>query len=110
MKRFLLSLCALVATTIGVAHAATIELDVNGLVCAFCAQGIEKKLRGFAATDAVFVSLEKHLVAVGLKPQQDIDDAALRKALTDSGYTVTAIRRSEEAFDAIRARAKDKAP
>lgn len=27
------------------AHAATIEMKVNGLVCSFCAQGIEKTLR-----------------------------------------------------------------
>jgi copper chaperone CopZ len=94
----------------GLARAATIEMDVNGLVCAFCAQGIEKKLRAFAATDEVFVSLEKHLVALALKPQQDIDDAALRNALTDAGYTVTAIRRSEEALAAIRDRAKAKSP
>ena len=31
-------------------RAATIEMHVNGLVCAFCAQGIEKKLRKLPAT------------------------------------------------------------
>ena len=60
----------LFATLIGftsIASAKTIEMDVNGLVCAFCAQGIEKTLKGFPATAGVFVSLEHRIVAVQLK-------------------------------------------
>lgn len=41
-------------------------MDVNGLVCGYCAQGIEKTLKGLSATEAVFVSLEHRLVAVVL--------------------------------------------
>jgi copper chaperone CopZ len=87
-----------------VVRAATIEMHVNGLVCAFCAQGIEKKLRKFSATADVLVSLEQRLVAVALKDGQDIPDAELRKALTNAGYTVTAIERSDTPIDAIRSR------
>src|SRR5215469_16472917 len=86
------------------ARAATIEMHVNGLVCAFCAQGIEKKLRKFPATADVVVSLEQRLVAVALKDGQDISDADLRKALTNAGYTVTTIERSDTPIDAIRSR------
>lgn len=86
--------------------AQTVEMDVNGLVCAFCAQGIEKTLKAFPATDEVFVSLENRIVALHLKEGADIDDATLRKAITDSGYTVTAIRRSDESLDAVRKRVK----
>jgi len=87
-----------------VVRAATIEMHVNGLVCAFCAQGIEKKLRKFSATADVLVSLEQRLVAVALKDGQDIPDAELRKALTNAGYTVTTIERSDTPIDAIRSR------
>src|SRR5215472_16994233 len=83
-------------------RAATIEMHVNGLVCAFCAQGIEKKLRKFPATADVVVSLEHRLVAVGLKDGQDIPDDELRKALTNAGYTVTAIQRSDTPIETIR--------
>ena len=86
------------------ASAKTIEMDVNGLVCAFCAQGIEKTMKTFPATEAVFVSLENRIVAVQLKGGTDIDDARLRKAITDSGYTVVAIRRTEASIEAIRKR------
>jgi mercuric ion binding protein len=85
-------------------RAATIEMHVNGLVCAFCAQGIEKKLRKFPATADVVVSLEQRLVAVALKDGQDIPDSELRKALTNAGYTVTTIQRSDTPIDSIRSR------
>jgi copper chaperone CopZ len=90
--------------------AATIEMTVNGLVCAFCAQGIEKKLKKFPATAEVVVSLEQRLVAVGLKDGQDIPDADLRKALTDAGYTVKAIARTETPIAEVRERAKGAKP
>lgn len=85
--------------------AKTIEMDVNGLVCAFCAQGIQKTLKAFPAAEAVYVSLENRIVAVQLKDGSDIDDATLRKAMTDSGYTVVAIRRTDIPLDDIRKRA-----
>ena len=91
-------------------RAATIEMHVNGLVCAFCAQGIEKKLRKFPATADVVVSLEQHLVAVALKDGEDIPDTELRKALTNAGYTVTAIARSDTSIDAIRSRLGQQKP
>jgi len=91
-----------------VAPAATIEIDVNGLVCAFCAQGIEKKLRAFPATEDVVVSLEQKLVALATKPGQDIVDDEIRRALTDAGYAVKAIHREDETLDAVRARLKAK--
>ena len=87
--------------------AATIEMEVNGLVCAFCAQGIEKKLRAFPATSDVVVSLEERLVAVSTKDGQDISDDELRRALTDAGYTVKDIRREAESIDAVRSRLKE---
>jgi copper chaperone CopZ len=98
----LLAVALLCASSI--ASAKTIEMDVNGLVCAFCAQGIEKSLKAFPATDGVFVSLENRIVAVHLKGNLDIGDAALRKAITDAGFTVVAIRRVDEPLDAVRKR------
>lgn len=104
MKIFKTMLCAVLIGFASIASAKTIEMDVNGLVCAFCAQGIEKTMKGFPATEGVFVSLEHRLVAVQLKDGQDIADGALTKAITDAGYKLVAIRRTDEPLDAIRAR------
>ena len=96
---------ALLAVTAS-SPAATIEMTVNGLVCAFCAQGIERKLKKFPATAEVVVSLEHRLVAVALKDGQDIPDADLRRALTDAGYSVKSISRSETSIADVRERLK----
>ena len=92
------------------AQAATIEMQVNGLVCAFCAQGIEKQLRKFPATADVIVSLEHKLVAVALKDGQDIPDTELRRALTNAGYTVKAVQRTETPIAELRERLKQGKP
>lgn len=98
--KILLLLAGLGATA--AANATTIEMTVNGLVCGFCAQGIEKTLRKDPATDDVFVSLEHRLVAIATKPDADIADDTLRQALKDAGYDVVAIARTERPIAAIR--------
>ena len=110
MKIIKTMLCAVLIGIAPGAFAKTIEMDVNGLVCAFCAQGIEKTLKGFPATEKVFVSLEHRIVAVELKDGQEIDDAALKKAITDAGYALVRVRRTDESIAAIRERvSKEKA-
>lgn len=106
MKRLQIILAATLLAAAASSTAATIEMTVNGLVCAFCAQGIEKKLRKFPATAEVVVNLEHRLVAVALKEGQDIPDADLRKALTDAGYTVKSISRSDTPIGDVRERLK----
>ena len=81
---------------------------MNGLVCGFCAQGIEKTLRRNAATDDVFVSLENRLVAIATKPDADIADDVLRKALQDAGYDVKAIARTDRSLQSLREQMKAK--
>ena len=89
------------------ANAGTIEMTVNGLVCGFCAQGIEKTFRKDPATADVLVSLEHKLVAIETKAGTDITDDALRAALKDAGYDIKEIRRSERGIDAVRAEMKE---
>jgi mercuric ion binding protein len=98
--------CALFSVA---ASAGTIEMKVYGLVCGFCAQGIEKTLRKNPATADVVVSLENKLVAIGTRDGQDISDADLTKALTDAGYDVKAISRTQRSIAEIRASIKGSA-
>ncbi|MGH8495085.1 MAG: heavy-metal-associated domain-containing protein [Gammaproteobacteria bacterium] len=106
MFRSLLLLGVLLSAMTAV-QAGTIEMKVNGLVCAFCAQGIEKILRQNPATADVLVSLEDRLVAVETKDGLDISDEELMKALTDSGYDVKSIDRTQTPLAAIRERLKE---
>jgi len=101
MKKSTLAAIACALFSAG-APAGTIEMKVYGLVCGFCAQGIEKTLRKNPATADVFVSLENKLVAIGTRDGQDISDADLTKALTDAGYDVKGIARTERSMAEIR--------
>jgi copper chaperone CopZ len=109
MRKLKFALLALSLVAASAASAKTIEMDVNGLVCAFCAQGIEKSFKAMPATGKVYVSLENRIVAVELKNGADIPDAQLRKAITDAGFTLVAVRRTDESLDAIRQRVTAKA-
>jgi len=99
-KKLLLALAGLLAA--GAASAATIEMKVHGLVCGFCAQGIEKILRENPATDGVIVSLENKLVVVTTRQGTDIPDADLTRAITEAGYCVKSITRTSRTLEQVR--------
>ena len=84
-------------------QAETIEMKVNGLVCGFCAQGIEKTLRKNPATADVIVSLENRIVALSTKEGADIPDVELTRALTNAGYEVKSIERTTNSIETLRA-------
>jgi mercuric ion binding protein len=100
MKKLIICAIALIA---GTANAGTIEMKVYGLVCGFCAQGIEKTLRKNPATSDVIVSLEHKLVAIATRDGADISDVELTQALTDAGYDVKGITRTQRSLAEIRA-------
>ncbi len=103
LKSILLTVLLLMATAV---QAETIEMKVNGLVCAFCARGIEKTFHKNPAVADVVVSLEDRLVAVQVKEGTDISDQELRATLTDAGYDIKTIERTETPVAAIRERLK----
>lgn len=88
-----LSLVATLLFFSSAAHAETILASVNGMVCAFCATGIEKTLEKQAAVEKVEVDLEKQLVTVSTKGGKTLDDATVTKLIEEAGYEVTAIKR-----------------
>lgn len=74
-----------------------ITMSVSGLVCDFCARAIEHVFRKQAAVSDVNVDLDNGKVTLALKSGKSIDDKTLKKLMTDSGYTVTAISRRKGA-------------
>ncbi len=87
-----IALCAafLSATALfSYAHAADVaKVTVNGMVCAFCAQGIEKTISKMPQTKAVYVNLDKRIVAVEPKDGQKLDMARIKAGIVDAGYDV----------------------
>lgn len=94
MRNFLMT-TVLVATMAGAAQAETIKASVNGLVCAFCATGLEKTFKTHAAVDRVKVDMDAKLVTINTKKDQSLDDEAITTLVKDAGYTVTKITREK---------------
>lgn len=64
---------------------------VNGMVCAFCSNSIEKKLKKESAVQAVKVDLEHKKVVLSLDPQQNLSDHKIKKIIQSSGFKVVSI-------------------
>ena len=104
MKKLLLTSIILSTLLGNLAFATqTIKANVNGMVCAFCAQGIEKKMSALSQTKDVYVNLKQRLVAVEVKDGQTISDETVKDIITKAGYSVTSITKSEQAAAAIKA-------
>jgi cation transport ATPase len=84
----LVALYVLATLTLPVFSAEVEKITVNGMVCAFCAQGIEKTLSAMPETQAVYVNLKQRVVLVEPKSGQKLDVAKLRAGITDAGYDV----------------------
>lgn len=82
----------------------TITVQVNGMVCAFCAQGIEKKVRALPQVEDVYVNLKQKVVAVQVKEGQVLSTDTLTTLVKDAGYDVKQINTTDESTAALRAR------
>ena len=69
----------------------TITFKVNGLVCSFCAHGLNKGIGKMDYTDEnnVFVDINKQTVKVVILKEPDIEKTI--KLIIDSGYDVSRI-------------------
>jgi len=93
MKKVILIAIGLLIATQSFAAGKEISATVNGMVCAFCAQGITKKFNAEPAVEKVDVSLEKKVVTITLKDGKDLDDKKVQEILKESGYNVETIAR-----------------
>jgi len=81
--------------------AATQKIEVNGMVCAFCAQGIEKNLSKIETTKDVYVNLDEGFVILE-STNDGVSEDKIKKIIVDSGYDVTKISLVNETADVIR--------
>ncbi len=110
MKKLLLTTIVLSALLSNATFAAqTIKANVNGMVCAFCAQGIEKKMRALSQTKDVYVNLKQRVVAVELKEGQTLSNDTVKDLIKDAGYDVTSIEMSDHPVAHIKAELESKA-
>ena len=71
-----------------------ININVNGMVCDFCAQSIEKVFMKRIEVKGINVNLEDQRVVIYLDKETDIEDTTISSIFEDAGYTVETINRS----------------
>ena len=92
MSLILLTFC------IGNAYAKTIKIGVEGMVCDFCAQSIEKVFLKQPGVEKVDVNLEVGKVTVKMADvfqddEDGISDERIKQLFLDAGYDVSKIER-----------------
>ena len=83
---------------IGNAYAKTIKIGVEGMVCDFCAQSIEKVFLKQPGVEKVDVNLEVGKVTVKMADvfqdnEDGISDERIKQLFLDAGYDVSSIKR-----------------
>ena len=81
----------------------SMKATVNGMVCAFCAQGIEKRISKMSATKAVYVDLKKKIVVVEPKDGMTLDQKAIIEEVKDAGYDLVKVESVPKSVAEIKA-------
>lgn len=75
------------------ALAAGYRIEVAGLACPFCAYGVEKKLNELEGVDRIDTSIKEGVVTVIMKEGATLDEAVIRQAVEDAGFTLDGFER-----------------
>lgn len=86
-------LMVLIFSLSSVAYAQDISVKVSGMVCAMCAQGIQKKFKKLPEVKKIKVDLDSKVVTIQTKQEKDVTDEVIKKLITEAGYNVTSIER-----------------
>ncbi len=89
-KIFLITLLSLIPY---VSFAGEANVKVNGMVCSFCTNTLEKSFKGKGEVDKVHVDLDKKNIHIVFKDSKSLSDDEIKKIVTDAGYTVVEVSR-----------------
>lgn len=70
-----------------------VDIQVNGLVCDFCARALEKVFHKRKEVNRIDVNLSDKQIVVEMNPSAQIENQELKRLITDSGYSVVKIQR-----------------
>ncbi len=92
-KKFITVFSLIFLINISSAFAKEINVDVNGLVCEFCAVTIEKNFKKKDEIKEVKVDLDLKKVFLNFKEGKDLSDKIIRDTIVNNGYNVVKINR-----------------
>jgi cation transport ATPase len=101
MKKIIIVLVCLLMSP-AVFAVTSIKAEVNGMVCAFCAKGIEKKLNAMPEGQGAFVDLKRRIVVLELKSHQDVSLDTFTQVIKDAGYAVSKVEKVKQSIIEIK--------
>lgn len=75
-------------------NAKEIKVEMKGLVCGFCAVSLEKVFKEKESVDDIDVDLDKKLMTIDLKEDQDITDEEIKISVENAGFNIVKIERN----------------
>lgn len=96
MKKLLLTIALSISFSVSVLamnSGGTVYVKVNGLVCDFCAQAIDKVFDKQEAVKSIHVDLDSKVITIHFNKDRQLDDETITRLIKDSGYDVRKIRR-----------------
>ena len=73
----------------------SVNVDVNGMVCDFCARALEKVFSEKQEVAEIDVDLDNGKISINFNDGASLDDSLIQKLVTNSGYDVVKINRCE---------------
>ena len=70
-----------------------VNVEVNGMVCDFCARALEKVFSKKQEVAAIDVDLDNGKISINFNDGADLEDSTIQKLVTNSGYDVVQINR-----------------
>ena len=97
MKKIVLLLLSLslLAIPVYAEEKADVIANINGMVCDFCARGLEKVFDKEKRVEKIDVSLEKGTVAIFFEEGKSLSDEEIKKLIENNGYSLEKISRSK---------------
>lgn len=104
MKQFMMILTLMVAAALVPAMAEAehknegriVYVDVNGLVCDFCARALEKVFGRQEEVSSIDVNLDTKVITVAFHEGESLSADTITSLVTDAGYAVVAVRQDGE--------------
>jgi copper chaperone CopZ len=89
---FIVAVLLCLSASVFGAEETVLEIDINGMTCAFCVYSLEKELGKLSEVEEVLISLKSNKARLTLKEGAQIDSDTLQEVVLQAGYTPGEVR------------------
>ena len=95
MKKFILTLGALMVLASPAMASQIVNVTVDGMVCDFCAQSVLKVFEDNKDVENIDINLDEGLVIISVKDGGTLSDDEIKEKIHYAGYDLKGINRAE---------------